>query len=207
VTASGRLREALRCKIAVSAAAGVHDVDLAVCDGDRLRFGAHELLAIATPGHTSGCMTYFCEEAGLAFCGDTLLIRGCGRTDFQQGDARALFRSVRERIFALPEDTLLYPGHDYKGRTVSSVAEEKRFNPRLGLPRSESEFVQIMSKLALAYPKKIDVAVPANLQSGLFAPPSLEDLVRGHTPLAGPVAETMETLGRQDAETWLGEGI
>jgi glyoxylase-like metal-dependent hydrolase (beta-lactamase superfamily II) len=208
VTASGRLREALRCKIAVSAAAGVQDVDLPVCDGDRLRFGAHQLLAIATPGHTSGCMTYVCEEPGLAFTGDALLIRGCGRTDCQQGDARELFRSVHERIFTLPDETLIYPAHDYKGRTVSSVAEEKRFNPRLGLQRCEGGFVQLMARLELAYPRKLAVAVPANLHSGLFTPPPcLEDLLTHGARLAGAVARTMETLGRQDAEMWQDEGI
>jgi glyoxylase-like metal-dependent hydrolase (beta-lactamase superfamily II) len=108
-----------------------------------------------------------------------------------------LFRSVRERLFTLPDATLLYPGHDYRGRTVTTVAEEKRFNPRLGSARSEAEFVALMSALKLAYPKRIDVAVPANLASGLALPP----------PPQRPVAGVMEELGRQDADAWLGHGI
>jgi glyoxylase-like metal-dependent hydrolase (beta-lactamase superfamily II) len=105
----------------------------------------------------------------MAFTGDALLIRGTGRTDFQQGDPRTLYRSVHEKIFTLPDDTLVYPGHDYKGRTVTTVGEEKRLNPRLGGGRSVEAFVAIMEHLALAYPKKIDVALPANLACG--APP------------------------------------
>jgi glyoxylase-like metal-dependent hydrolase (beta-lactamase superfamily II) len=103
----------------------------------------------------------------MAFTGDALLVRGCGRTDLQEGDAGTLFRSVRDQIFSLPDATLLYPAHDYQGRTVSTVAEEKRFNPRLGLDVSLKEFREIMAQMDLAAPKRIAVAVPANLVSGL----------------------------------------
>jgi glyoxylase-like metal-dependent hydrolase (beta-lactamase superfamily II) len=200
VTASGRLREALGSQVAVGAAAGVRNADRTLGDGDALRFGKHTLLVRATPGHTSGCVSYVHREAGLALTGDALLVRGCGRTDFQGGDARTLFRSVRERIFSLPDATLLYPGHDYKGRTVTTVGEEKRWNPRLGLAISEPEFVSLMAALRLAYPKRIDVALPANLASGLAVqPPDARD--------RRPVAEVMEQLGRQDADAWSGLGI
>jgi sulfur dioxygenase len=167
-------------------------------NGDRIRFGFHELEARATPGHTDGCITYVLDGGVMAFTGDTLLIRGCGRTDFQQGDPHVLFKSVRERIFNLPDECLLYPGHDYKGRMVTSVAEEKRYNARLGLAKSEQEFVEIMNGLQLAYPKRIDEAVPANLESGMIQP---------EAPTLPSVAGVIEKLGRQDAELWQGMGI
>jgi glyoxylase-like metal-dependent hydrolase (beta-lactamase superfamily II) len=199
VTAAGRLRERVGSAVAVGAHAGVENADLALEEGATLEIGGLRLEIRATPGHTAGCVTCVCHQAGIAFTGDALLIRGCGRTDFQQGDPRSLFDSVRSKIFTLPEATLLYPGHDYKGRTVTSVAEEKRFNPRLREGRSIEEFCEIMARLALAYPKRIDVAVPANLRSGLLPEPAD----------AGdrPVAVAMERLGRQDAELWQGMGI
>src|SRR5690606_38121938 len=102
-----------------------------------------------------GCVTYVTEDCAMAFTGDALLVRGCGRTDFQQGDARRLYRSVRDQIFSLPEDTRLYPGHDYRGHTVTTVREERLYNPRLGRGRSEDDFVRIMSELQLASPRRI----------------------------------------------------
>lgn len=167
VTALGTLREKTGCKTVLSERAGVGCADVLVKDGDRLRFGRHEIEVRETPGHTNGCLTYVTGDQSMAFTGDALLIRGSGRTDFQQGDARTLYRSVREKIFTLPDSTLLYPGHDYKGRTVTSVGEEKRHNPRLGEGKSEEDFVRIMDELQLAYPKKIDVALPANLFCGV----------------------------------------
>jgi glyoxylase-like metal-dependent hydrolase (beta-lactamase superfamily II) len=199
VTSAARFREELGSRVAVGSAAGVEGADLELEDGAWLRVGACALEARATPGHTSGCTTYVCHAAGLALTGDALLVRGCGRTDFQQGDARALYRSVRSRIFSLPDAFLLYPGHDYKGRTVTTVAEEKRFNPRLGLERTEDEFVAIMAALRLAYPKRMDEAVPANLRGGRVPGRELAP--------SGPVAEVMDRLGRQDAEVWQGAGI
>jgi sulfur dioxygenase len=197
VTASGRLRERCGSRVAVGAEAGVENADVELGDGDEVCFGACALEARHTPGHTDGCMTYVCHAQRMAFTGDALLVRGCGRTDFQQGSAPALFRSVRERIFSLPDDFLLYPGHDYRGRTVTTVAEEKRHNARLSLDRSESDFVAIMAGLDLAYPKRIDVAVPANLASGLVAAGEPKR----------PVAGVMEAMGRQDAEMSMGLGI
>lgn len=141
--------------------------DIFVDDGDVIAFGHHLLTVRATPGHTAGCVTYVLDQGQMAFTGDALLVRGCGRTDFQEGDPRTLFRSVREQIFTLADSTLLYPAHDYKGHTVTTVAEERRFNARLADGRTEDEFVAIMDRLGLPYPKKIDVAVPANLKGGL----------------------------------------
>jgi glyoxylase-like metal-dependent hydrolase (beta-lactamase superfamily II) len=200
VTASGLLRDSQGSKVVVSEGAGVENADIKLADGASIRFGSHTLEGRSTPGHTNGCMTYVCHDAGLAFTGDALLIRGCGRTDFQEGDPRTLYHSVRTKIFELPDETLLYPGHDYKGRMVSTVREEKRFNARLGVDKSEADFVAIMNALDLAYPKKIDEAVPANLVSGLVP-------VQAEKPL-GSVAVVMEQLGRQDtSELWHGAGI
>ena len=200
VTAAGRLREALGARVAVSRHAGVHNADLLLGDGDWIALGSHRLEARATPGHTSGCMTFVTE--GMAFTGDALLIRGCGRTDFQEGNPRTLFHSVRERILTLPGTTALFPAHDYRGRTQTSVAEELRFNPRLGLDRTVESFIELMDRLTLSYPRRMDEAIPANLYAGLApgARPSPQ------TP--GQVAEVMRDLGRQDAaDNWLGAGI
>ena len=195
VTASGLFREALDVKIAVAASAGVQNADLELGDGDQIRFGSHVLEVRATPGHTAGCVTYVLDGGEAAFTGDALLIRGCGRTDFQQGDPSQLFHSVRERILQLPDSTPLYPGHDYKGRLVTTVAEEKAYNQRLGLDKTEADFVAIMQGLKLSYPKRIDEAVPANLESGLGAPKAVS---------TGPsVAGVMEERGRQDADAWV----
>lgn len=172
VTALGALREQTGCQTVLAARAGVGCADVGVRHGDVLRFGAHALEVRATPGHTDGCVTYVTGDHRMAFTGDALLIRGCGRTDFQQGDAPTLYRSVHEQIFALPDETLVYPGHDYKGRTVSTVGEEKRWNPRLGGGRSLEEFEAIMRGLGLAYPKKIDEALPANRLCGAVADPT-----------------------------------
>ena len=207
VTASGAFRESLGSQVLVGAASGVANADIELRDGDSVRFGVHALEAFLTPGHTDGCVTYVYREAGMAFTGDALLIRGCGRTDFQQGDSATLFGSVREKIFSLPDATLLYPGHDYRGRTVTTVSEEKRFNPRLGLDRSKAEFVAIMKDLALALPKKISIAVPANLESGLGAVRETGPQVDALAARPDSVAGVMESLGRQDAEAWMGMGI
>ena len=166
VTAAWLLKQRLGSRIALSAASGASGADRLLQDGDRVEFGRRTLEVRATPGHTSGCVTYVLDDESMAFTGDCLLIRGSGRTDFQQGDPRALYRSVRSRIFALPESCLLYPAHDYRGLTVSSVIEEKTFNPRLGGQVGENDYVGYMKNLDLPHPKKIDEAVPANLRCG-----------------------------------------
>ncbi len=207
ITAAGLFRREQGSEVAVSAAAGVAAADIEVEDGDIVRFGSTILEVCSTPGHTASCVTYVCRKQGMAFTGDALLIRGCGRTDFQQGDAALLFDSVRNKIFALPDETLLFPGHDYKGRMLTTVGEEKRFNARLRLDKSEADFVAIMDQLDLAYPKKFDIAVPANLECGLLAEPIPDPPSRESPAGAGSVAGVMETQGRQDAETWMGMGI
>jgi rhodanese-related sulfurtransferase len=153
-------------KVAVAEASGAEGADLYLKPGDRVHFGGRYVTARATPGHTSGCMTYVLDDLTMAFTGDALLIRGCGRTDFQQGSAHNLYRSVHEQIFTLPGYCLLYPAHDYKGRTVTSVGEEKRLNPRLGGALSENDFSEHMESLNLPHPKQIDIAVPANMKCG-----------------------------------------
>jgi sulfur dioxygenase len=169
VTALGLLRQRFAARAVISERGGAVCADRLVKHGDHIEFGAHELTVRETPGHTNGCVTYVSSEGGQerAFTGDAVLIRGCGRTDFQQGSAEVLYRSVQEQLFTLPDDTLLYPAHDYKGRTVTSVAEEKRYNPRLGQGKSVDEFALIMRELKLPYPRRMDVAVPNNLQCGV----------------------------------------
>lgn len=191
VTGGGELRRRFDCRLAVGAGSGVLTADRLVVTGDVVRFGRHALEARETPGHTAGCITWVCHEERMAFTGDALLVRGCGRTDFQQGDARALYRSVHEQILSLPADYRLYPGHDYRGRTVTTVAEERRWNPRLGDGKSLEEFVAIMDRLKLAYPQRIDEAVPANMASGVTAPEAGATL----EPIAADWAELARTPG------------
>jgi sulfur dioxygenase len=166
VTGAWLLRDKLGSRIAVSKAGGAVGADRFLQDGDDVGFGTRKVKTLATPGHTSGCMTYVLDDQSMAFTGDALLIRGCGRTDFQQGDARTLFRSVRGRIFSLPDRCLIYPGHDYRGLSVTSVGEEKLFNPRLAESIGEDDFVGYMTHLGLAHPKQMDAAVPANINCG-----------------------------------------
>jgi sulfur dioxygenase len=167
VTGASVIRERLGTRSVVAAEGGASCGDVHVRDGDRVAFGRHALVVRTTPGHTAGCLSFVLADESMVFTGDALLIRGCGRTDFQQGDPRTLWRSVHDKLFSLPPHTRVYPGHDYKGHTVSSVAEEREHNPRLGGGRTEAEFVAIMKNLRLAQPKNIDVAVPANLDCGV----------------------------------------
>ena len=171
VTGGGALRDATGCQTVVSSRAGVQCADVALEHGQTLQVGGVTVEARHTPGHTDTCVTYVVEHDGatMAFTGDTLFIRGCGRTDFQSGDARSLYRSVHGQIYSLPDDAEIWPGHDYKGRTCSTVAEEKAHNPRLAQTITEDEFVQIMDGLDLAKPRYIDVALPANLSCGRTA--------------------------------------
>jgi len=166
VTGAWNLKQRLGSKIAISADSKAEGADRYLKDRDTVKFGKRFLQVRATPGHTNGCLTYVLDDETMAFTGDCVLIRGCGRTDFQQGDPRAMYRAVHAQIFSLPESCLLYPAHDYRGLTVSSVGEERRFNPRLGGEVSEDDFVGYMSNLGLAHPKQMDIAVPANLKCG-----------------------------------------
>jgi len=166
VTGAAVLRAQTGARTVVSRHGGAPCADVQVDQGDRISFGDRFLEVRATPGHTDGCLTYVLDDQTMAFTGDALLIRGCGRTDFQQGDPERLWRSIHEQVFTLPDGCALYPGHDYKGRTVTSVAEEKRHNPRLGGARTLEEFVTIMKGLGLPPPKRIAEAVPANQNCG-----------------------------------------
>lgn len=147
----------------VSAHGGAPCADVLVKEGDTITFGAHQIRVLETPGHTDSCVSYAMSDR--VFTGDALLIRGCGRTDFQQGSPERLYASVHQKLFTLPGDTLVYPAHNYVGFTVSSIQEEKTLNPRLA-KTSEAEFVEIMNNLNLPKPKRIDEAVPANLNCG-----------------------------------------
>jgi sulfur dioxygenase len=168
ITGAGELRRLTGALSCLSADMDVECVDQKLHHGDRLKLGAIELEVRSTPGHTPGCLTYVvtCDQRTYAFTGDTLLIRGCGRTDFQEGNSNDLYDSVHQQIFSLPDDTLVYPGHDYKGHTSSSVKEEKQLNPRLNLGIRKSEFNRFMTELRLANPTFMDITVPANLNCG-----------------------------------------
>jgi glyoxylase-like metal-dependent hydrolase (beta-lactamase superfamily II) len=164
ITAAGPLADATGAQTAVSAAAKIECADLKLKDGDVLKFGRFEIRAITCPGHTSSCICYLIE--GRLFSGDALLIRGTGRTDFQDGSAETLYRNIREKLFTLPDSTLVYPGHDYRGFTSSTIGLEKKFNPRVGEKVTLAEFVEIMKNLKLAPPVRINSAVPGNLKCG-----------------------------------------
>jgi sulfur dioxygenase len=166
VTGAWLLRERLGSRIALAQASGAEGADRGLRAGDKVEFGRRFLEVRATPGHTSGCLSYLLDDRSMVFTGDAVLIRGCGRTDFQQGSARTLYRSVREQLFSLPEGCLIYPAHDYRGLTASSVGEEKRYNPRLAESVGEGDFVGYMEHLGLAHPQQMAAAVPANLSCG-----------------------------------------
>jgi glyoxylase-like metal-dependent hydrolase (beta-lactamase superfamily II)/rhodanese-related sulfurtransferase len=166
VTGAWLLRDRTHSRIALSQDSGAEGADRSLADGDRIEFGKRWLEVRTTPGHTNGCVTYVVDDHRAALTGDALMIRGCGRTDFQQGSPEVLYRSVHEKIFSLPDDCLLYPAHDYRGLTVTSVGEEKLYNPRLGGQILREDFVGYMNNLGLPHPKQMDVAVPANLRCG-----------------------------------------
>lgn len=165
ITGTGYLKKLLPDVESVISQNSGAQADKHINNGDVVEFGRHQIKAISTPGHTNGCMTYVNYEQGIAFTGDTLLIRGCGRTDFQEGSARTLYNSVHEQIFTLPENFRLFPAHDYKGQLETTVGEEKKYNPRL--TKDIDSFIQLMDNLNLPKPKMIDVAVPANQVCGL----------------------------------------
>ncbi len=166
VTGAWLMRQASGCQIAVARASNVVGSDLYLEHGSMLAAGSVKLLIRSTPGHTDGCMTLVLSDLSMGFTGDALLIRGAGRTDFQMGDARNLFKSVREQILSLPGECTLYPGHDYSGRTSTTVEEERAHNPRLGDGKREQDFVGYMENLGLPHPKKMKDAGPANLNCG-----------------------------------------
>lgn len=165
VTSAGRLCALTGALAAVPGGCGIARAELQLKDGDLIRFGAAEAIQVLhTPGHTAGSMSYVWR--GNVFTGDTLLIDGCGRTDFQSGSAEALYDSVTGKLFTLPDDTRMWPGHDYKGQAVSTIGWEKRHNARLA-NRTREDFVRLMGELKLPKPKLIEMAVPANQNLGL----------------------------------------
>jgi len=181
VTAAGLLA-ARTGAISVTGRLGAGCAGIQVGAGDRVRFGRLDLTVLETPGHTDDSLSF--SAPGHVFTGDALLIRGCGRTDFQNGDPRTLYRSVTELLFALPDETLVHPAHDYKGMTVSTIGEEKRWNPRLA-GRSVEEFADIMRNLNLGLPAKIMEAIPANRACGLSAVTSPWGCSQGGSPERG----------------------
>ncbi|MGB0847745.1 MAG: MBL fold metallo-hydrolase [Thiolinea sp.] len=162
VTGARALKEATDCQFISGAGTGITCGDKLMADGDVISFGYEVLKAIPTPGHTNGCTTYQWRDR--LFTGDTLLIGGCGRTDFQQGDAATLYDSL-QRLLAFPEETLVYPAHDYNNHRVSTIGQEKLLNPRIR-DNNKAQFVALMDGLNLPNPAKIDIAVPANMVCG-----------------------------------------
>lgn len=172
ITAALDLKEKVGSKIAAPAFDRLPCADVGVEEGKPFQVGSVVLQPLHTPGHTDGHFAYLADDR--VFTGDALLIEGCGRTDFQNGDADALYASVREKLFSLPDDCLVYPAHDYNDRRVSSIAQERKRNPRLGADRTLDQFKDIMANLNLPYPKFIDHAVPGNRQCGV-CPSGLPD--------------------------------
>ena len=165
ITGALHLKQRTGCRIAAAAMDRLPCADLGVVEGVPLTVGSLALQPLHTPGHTDAHFAYLLGER--VFTGDALLIDGCGRTDFQNGSAAELYRSVHEKLFVLPDEQLVFPGHDYQGRRVSSIGQEKARNPRLGQGRTLAEFEQLMAGLELPYPRFIDHALPGNRRCGV----------------------------------------
>lgn len=168
ITATGVLKTRVKgLKSVISKASGAN-ADEHIGDGDKICFGNRHITALATPGHTEGCLSFLTDDNKAVLTGDALFIMGCGRTDFQGGSPETLYQSVHRELFTLPDETVVFPGHDYNGKTHSTIGYEKKNNPRLS--KSEEEFVEIMNNLDLPYPKMMDIAVPANMLDGATKP-------------------------------------
>ena len=165
ITAAGLLSEELGAQTAVHITGGAKCADIQIEEGNEFKLGSQVIKALHTPGHTNGDVTYSID--GYLFTGDALLIRGCGRTDFQQGSAETLYHSINDILFQYPDDTVVYPAHDYSGFSESTIGEEKALNPRLGNAKPKADFTEIMNTMDLPKPKRIDVAVPGNMACGL----------------------------------------
>lgn len=164
VTGAAQLRKATGAKTGVSKVAGVAVADLALEDGQELQYGKYTIRVIATPGHTNTCLSFYSE--GMVFTGDTLFVRDVGRTDFQEGSNEKMFESITKKLYALPPETLVYPAHDYKGHEVSTIREEMNFNTKVNAKSAFQEFKQKMEAMRLGPPKRLHIAVPANLKGG-----------------------------------------
>lgn len=166
VTGAWLLKHTTNCKIMASKYSGIELLDECIENGSEVKFGKRSLTVIATPGHTNGCISFVTDDRLMVFTGDSLLIRGCGRTDFQEGSAKRLYHSIKDELFALPNDCTVYPAHDYSGRNASTIGEEKALNPRIGGQANENDFVGFLENMQLPHPKKLDIAVPANIKAG-----------------------------------------
>jgi glyoxylase-like metal-dependent hydrolase (beta-lactamase superfamily II)/rhodanese-related sulfurtransferase len=195
VTGAWLMKQALGSRIALAGVYHAENVDVPLAHGMLVRFGDTSLEVRATPGHTDGCLSFVVQGKPIVFTGDALLVRGTGRTDFQSGNAHQLFRSIREQLFTLPDDYAVLPAHDYEGRTQSTIGEEKRYNPRIGGDAREEDFVGYLRNLGLSHPKKLDVAVPANLRSGM---PERDEAPPPST--WGPVITTYAGLSEVDPD-------
>lgn len=209
ITAAGKIREKTGAKTVVSRAAQVECVDVPADDKDVLKFGEHSIQILQTPGHTDGCLSFLIDDA--VFTGDSLMIRANGRTDFQQGSSETLYHSITEKLFSLPDETLVYPGHDYRGQTVTTIGLEKKYNPRIGGGRTLQEFVKIMSELKLANPKKIHQAVPANLLCGkvknnlLFQPQNVDGIPEITVQTLHEQFQNANMIDVRRPDEWVGE--
>src|SRR5436190_2785686 len=189
ITGLGALRDRTRCITVMGEQSKADVVSMRLAEGDRLTIEGVALDTLYTPGHTDDSYSFLMQDR--VFTGDTLLIRGTGRTDFQNGDPRAQYDSIFNKLLRLPADTLLFPAHDYKGETVSTIGEEKAFNPRLQV-KSAEEYVELMNNLKLPNPKMMDVAVPANMKVGL----AQEEIARRGWALSA--GEALALLGKPD---------
>ncbi len=165
VTGSGQLRDEFDSQAAVHKNSQSECADILLTESDTLTLGDETITVLHTPGHTDTDISFHID--GAVFTGDALLINGCGRTDFQSGDSKTLYRSITKILFSLNDETIVYPGHDYNGFTASTIGHEKAFNHRLGNNQTESGFMAIMDGLILDPPARIDIAVAGNLQCGL----------------------------------------
>lgn len=183
LTGARKLKQKTECLTAYPALVQASCIDIGIREGEAFKVGNIVLNPLFTPGHTDHHHAYLIDTPAqkLLFTGDALLIEACGRTDFQSGDAQSLYHSIHNKFFSLPDETLVYPAHDYEGRFVSSIAQEKQRNPRLGGGKSKEEFVEIMNNLDLPYPRKIDFAVPGNEQCGI-CPENIPDQLKGSCP-------------------------
>jgi sulfur dioxygenase len=189
ITGLGALRDRTHCVTVMGENSKVDVVSMRLAEGDKLTIEGVALDVLYTPGHTDDSYSFLMRDR--VFSGDTLLIRGTGRTDFQNGDARAQYDSIFNKLLCLPDETMVFPAHDYKGETVSTIAEEKAFNPRLQV-KSVDEYVELMGKLNLPNPKMMDVAVPANMRVGL----AQEDIAQRGWAVSA--SEARELIGRPD---------
>jgi len=183
LTGARALKAKTQCKTAYPAMVQSSCIDIGIREGEAFKVGNVAINPLFTPGHTDHHHAFLIDSPiqKILFTGDALLIEACGRTDFQSGDAGALYNSIHNKLFSLPDETLVYPGHDYEGRFVTTIAQEKKRNPRLGGGKSKDDFIEIMDNLKLPHPKKIDFAVPGNLICG-DCPDNVPESVRGACP-------------------------